>query len=232
MRYARLLPVLLLVLGVASPTYAAHITDKLVVGLYEAPKAEGTPLQLLTSGTPLEVLQRQGGFAEVRLNNDQTGWVEADYVTEEKPAKAMLLETQARLRQMGLELAKLRDQSNGVGLADNGVSAENDAAQLQQALTASRERIATLEAALAERETADGVQVQLDRLNAQVRSTVEQLAASQGLTLSAVRQPEEQHFLIRYQDWLINALALLLGFVLGIAFIDYRFRRRHGGFRL
>lgn len=232
MRYARLLPVLLLVLGFTSPTYAAHITDKLVVGLYKAPKAEGTPSQLLTSGTPLDVLQRQDGFVEVRLNDDQTGWVEADYVTEEKPAKAMLLETQARLRQMGLELAKLREQSNGDGPADNVVTADNDAAQLQQALATSRERITTLEAALAERETAVDVQAQLDRLNAQVRSTLDQLAASQGLTLSAKIQPEEQHFLIRYQDWLIRALALVLGFVCGIAFIDYRFRRRHGGFRL
>lgn len=82
---------------------AAHITDKLVVGLYPSPKAEGVPLNLLSSGTPLEVLKRQDGFAEVRLADDSKGWIEATYITEEKPAKAMLLETQARLRQMGLE---------------------------------------------------------------------------------------------------------------------------------
>ena len=91
-------------------TAAAHITDKLVVGLYPSPKAEGVPSNLLSSGTPLEVLKRQDGFAEVRLADDSTGWIEATYITEEKPAKAMLLETQARLRQMGLELAALREK--------------------------------------------------------------------------------------------------------------------------
>ena len=41
--------------------------------------------------------------------------MEAEYVTDEKPAKAMLLETQARLRQMGMQLAALREKQ-----ADDG----------------------------------------------------------------------------------------------------------------
>jgi len=46
---------------------AAHITDKLVVGIYADPGVDGSPLQLLPSGTPLEVLQRKDEFVEIRL---------------------------------------------------------------------------------------------------------------------------------------------------------------------
>jgi SH3 domain protein len=230
LRFPGLLAVLfpLLLVGIA---HSAHITDKLVVGLYAAPKIEGTPLQLLSSGMPLEVLRRKDGFAEVRLGDDQTGWVEADYVTEEKPAKAMLLETQARLRLMGLELAKLREQSDTATPAVPA-AAEDDMAVLQQALEQSASRIVELEAALAERDNAGSAQQQLDRLNAQVREMLQQLAKTQGLSVAGAETATSPGLVTRYREWIIGAAALLFGFAAGILFIDYRFRRRHGGFRL
>lgn len=208
---------------------AAHITDKLVVGLYPAPKAEGQPLQLLSSGTPLEVLDRESGFAEVRLADDTTGWVEATYVTEEKPAKAMLLETQARLRQMGLELAKLRGDDAGESAR---ASAETASDNLD--LEAAQARISELEAALANERAQGEARKQLAALNEEVRGALDRLAATQGLTLAPVTATEtggdkgRPHLV----SWIVSAVALLLGFLGGIAFIDYRIRRRYGGFRI
>jgi len=216
-----------LVLALA-PACAAHITDKLVVGLYPDPKAEGTPLQLLSSGTPLEVLRRQDGFAEVRLADDQTGWVEAGYVTDEKPAKAMLLETQARLRQMGLELASLRERAAGPG-----ASAGDDAPSPSQGLADARQRILELEAALARQAVNGETQQRLEQVNARVRQAVQTLAASQGLEVQAAADARPHETIIeRYRPWLIGLTSATLGFLAGILFIDYRIRRRYGGFRL
>ncbi|HOP16671.1 MAG: TIGR04211 family SH3 domain-containing protein [Gammaproteobacteria bacterium] len=213
---------------------AAHITDKLVVGLYPSPKAEGVPLNLLSSGTPLEVLKRQDGFAEVRLADDSKGWIEATYITEEKPAKAMLLETQARLRQMGLELAALREKQT------DSVSPEAPArelppsareAQLQRSLSEAEARIAELQAA-ADRPGGADAQRQLDELRARVQSALQTLAEVQGMTLHAASTGEDPGLLVRYREWIIGLAALLLGFAAGIAFIDYRIRKRYGGFRI
>lgn len=219
--------ILWLALSLLAAGHAAHITDKLVVGLYPEPKAEGTPLQLLSSGTPLEVLREQGGFAEVRLADDQTGWVEAGYVTEEKPAKAMLLETQARLRQMGMELASLRERASDdeppVETVDGGDS---------QRLAEAQQRIVELETALA-RQQADGATRQrLEQVNAQVRQAVQTLAATQGWDVQAVVSPGRPSLIERYRSWLIGLTAATLGFLAGVLFIDYRIRRRYGGFRL
>ncbi len=196
------------------PTSAAHITDRLVVGLYPAAKADGTPLQLLPSGTPLEVLGSESGFSEVRLANGKNGWVESIYVTEEQPVQARLLETQARLRQMGLELARLRE----------GESAAEPVAALQQ-------RITDLETQLAEQPTPNETRQRLDEVNAQVRAALDKLARTQGLIIQERHQPERS-WAERYGMLLIGAVAAMLGFVAGVFFIDFRIRKRYGGFRL
>jgi len=58
----------LLLILLSAAAGAAHITDKLVVGIYADPGVDGSPLKLLSSGTPLEVLQRKDGFVEIRLS--------------------------------------------------------------------------------------------------------------------------------------------------------------------
>ena len=214
----------------ASLVWAAHITDKLVVGLYNAPKAEGTPLRLLSSGTPIEVLRRKDGFAEVRMADETVGWVEVRYVTDEKPAKAMLLETQARLRQMGMELAALRErtgENSDVGNQVQQAAAPSlREAALQQALTQAEARIAELEAS-----SADAPE-ELLRLRDSVREALIVLAESQDMVVRAKADSEQQDWLTRHQSWIVGLFALSLGFGAGIVFIDRRIRKRYGGFRI
>ncbi|MGB5614201.1 MAG: SH3 domain-containing protein [Sedimenticolaceae bacterium] len=217
---------------------AAHITDKLVVGMYAEPGAGGSPLTLLSSGAPLEVLQRRDGFVEVRLADERKGWVEATYVTEEKPAKAMLLETQARLRHMGLQLAALKEKCPAADETDAAPVVPGDAVPgagdtpLRQALDEAEARIAQLEQQLAASPPEWEAQQRLDQLQGRVRQALDLLADAQ-VPVSPSVQPESAFDLfMRYRLWIAGLVLALLGFVAGAAFLDYRFRRRHGGFRL
>ena len=97
----------LLVIGGA--TQAAHITDKLAVGLLDTPDAQ-TPRRVLVSGTPVEVLEQAGAMCRVGLGDDDGGWLECRYVTREKPARAMLLEAQARAGEMRRRIESLERQ--------------------------------------------------------------------------------------------------------------------------
>ena len=201
------------------PAAAAHITDKLVVGVYDAPKVEGTPLSLLSSGTPVEVLERRDGFARVRLADGGEGWIEAEYITEEKPAKAMLLETQARLRQMGIELAALRERQAAAGdasarAADPVPSARE--AQLRQALEQAEARISELEqrAAGPAAET-DG---QLAALQARARQAVALLQQAPGMTAGDV-PPAPAETLSGYLLWIVAGGAAIAGFLKFLPFI-------------
>lgn len=229
----RLFAVLLLAAG--GLANAAHVTDKLVVGVYPEPSVEGSPLRLISSGTPLEVLSSKGDYAEVRLADETRGWVEARYVTEEKPAKAMLLESQARLRQMGLELAALRsDNEGGTEPVAEVQSLPPSAreAQLQQALDQAQQRIGELEAKIVQQEIAQDSEQRLQRLQGDVRDVLERLAAAQGLTVQDAATVPAQDFFSRYRAWIAAAAALLLGIAAGIGIVDYRIRKRYGGFRI
>ena len=229
-----LLPILLVLAGAAA---AAHITDKLVVGIYAEPLAEGQPLQLLSSGTPLEVLQRKQGFIEVRLADDQRGWVEARYVTDEKPAKAMLLETQLKLRKLTGELQALKEGTGSAPPAEGVPAPTGQApgareAELEHALAAAESRIGELERKALVQSQASAAQSELDTLREQVNKAAQILADAQGLRLSQVETGAEKGPLERYANWIIGLVALVLGFGLGIALIDYRIRKRYGGFRI
>lgn len=230
----RLLIVPLLLL--ASFAGAAHITDKLVVGVYSAPQAEGTPLRLIASGTPLDVIGRDGTFSEVRLADGTRGWVESTYITDEKPAKAMLLETQAKLRQMGIEVAALREKAgDGGAQADSADGAPPSAreAQLRRSLQQAERRVTELEQALADVSKQRAAQAQLDELRARTGEALRVLADAQGIKLgeppagAAAPGP-----LQRYGPWIIAVVAVVIGFAAGVAFIDYRIRKRYGGFRI
>jgi len=105
MKPKRLAWALLGLLFACSGGRAAHITDKLLAGLYAEPNAQISPSRLLATGTPVEELDREGGFTRVRLSDGTEGWVQTEYVTDEKPAKVKLLEFQADLGEVKKELA-------------------------------------------------------------------------------------------------------------------------------
>ena len=105
MRHRAALPLVYAVLT-AFAVDASHITDKMAVGLYESPDHE-QPKRVLTSGTPLEILDRAGRLCKVQLGDGESGWLECRYITDEKPARSMLVEAQARA-------SKLRDEVNAL----------------------------------------------------------------------------------------------------------------------
>lgn len=82
----------------------ARITDKLLAGLYPDPDSAGQPTRVLPSDTPLERLEKRGDFTRVRLGDGSEGWVESRFITDEKPARIMLLELQAKNSQLQQQL--------------------------------------------------------------------------------------------------------------------------------
>ncbi len=184
----------LLLLLLSSPLSAAYITDKLLAGVYEKPQASANPLQVLPSGTPVELLKTAGNFTRIRLPNRSEGWVESRFISEERPAQVMLLELQATAGELRHKLQQAE-------------------AALEQRNKTSPDRTAT-EKRLAEAEQ------QVNRLTQSLYEAESRLADKQRLSALPL--------------WLLPAagLLLLLGFISGIVFRNYRLRKRLGGLRL
>ena len=221
---------LILLLCLCAAAHAEHITDELVVGLYGQPALEGEPLQLLTSGTPVEVLDRDKGVIKVRLADDTQGWVEAGYVTDDKPAAMQLLEAQAELRRLKRLLGDVSGAGAGEGVAPD-LASERET-RLEEQLQQARERIERLEAGQADLLAARMAQQKLEALRQRVDEAVQLLggAGEQGdANPGRVNEPDPFEL---YLPWVISGVMLLVGFAAGVGFIDYRIRKRYGGFRI
>lgn len=214
----------LLWLVLSLPAVAEHITDKLVVGLYPSASLEGEPLKLLTSGTPLEVVEQAEGAYQVRLADDTRGWVESGYVTSDKPASMMLLEAQAELRR----LKRAMGEESAAVEGDPASPCEAEAAKLKSALDKAQARIKRMEKGQAELLAARVAQQKLESLEARVAEAVDLLHGEP----EPQPQTGEVDLIGQYLPWVGAFLALVLGFAAGIGFIDYRIRKRYGGFRI
>jgi SH3 domain protein len=227
----------LLVLALVGPSGAAHITDKLVIGLYAQAGTEAAPIRLLSTGMSLEVLEREGEFVEVRLADGVKGWVEARYVTEEKPAKAILLETQTRLRALDARLRALKERGvsgdgTAAGSAVPNLAPSARETQLRQALGTAEARIVALEQELQEQPIEAAAQQQLKALQAQTQVALQVLADARGMQLVKAGPAVGQGLLSRYRIWIVGVAAMVLGFGIGVALVDYRIRKRYSGSRI
>lgn len=223
---------LIMLLGSASLVAAEHISDKLSVDLYATAAADGEPVRSLQSGTPVEVIEKGDGVSRIRLADETVGWVKTDYLSNEKPARMMLLEAQAELR-------RLRAGGNGDNNGDEARAAPDEEhlptareAELRQSLKQAEQRIRELEARVADQPTLLSTQLQLVRLQTQVEEALTVLAEASGMELRQTEEQPERSLIERYLPWIVGVVTLLLGIGLGVAFIDYRIRKRYGGFRI
>lgn len=114
-RSASLLPLTLLVMlllwAVPAAAETVYVTDRLLLGLYAERGDQGQRLKLLTSGTALEVVERQGAFARVRSPEDIEGWVKTAFLVDEKPAALRVAEMEQEAERLNREIERLMRNS-------------------------------------------------------------------------------------------------------------------------
>jgi len=264
---------LILLVAVVSPAQAKteYVSDQLEIDLYQQPSINSPVTGKLSIGDSVEVLQEQGEFKRVRLENDDQGWIRAQYLGEEQPETAeydqltseyealsgQLEEKNKQLKKVQRDLQIRRDELSNARTtirelkkqieADGNGEAINEE-QLQQLAEKERE-IEKLQAEITnlkeEAETEEGTpappgleqyRTQLEeqrRLNEELRARIE--FAQEFLTREELPSAEEiEKWRPALPGWYWGTLltVLIIGIVGGIGWMDYRLRRRHGGFRV
>jgi SH3 domain protein len=236
-------PVIVLVglwlLSGLSVSQAAYITDKLVAGLYEEPEVSDKPLKALNSGTPLEVVSRKNGFVNVRTSDGTLGWVEATYLTDEKPARSILLDTQAKVSILQKQLEQLKGQ-----LADSPGNEQKDNLSVwQEKLARAEGQISQLEiqlkAAKLNNKKADESQQAVNQENQQLRDQIARVAAIVGANIEAqsaispetVKTGAQKSMAGVFSNdmiWILLVIGLVLGFVAGFYYMRFKVSQRFG----
>jgi SH3 domain protein len=181
-----------------------YVTDVLLLSLHEQEGSQGELLKRLPSGTRLEVLEEAKLFSKVRTEEGLEGWTKSGFLTHEVPARTRVLELEQQQEKLNLDLTQKQNELNQTKqrLAELMSEQEKQSEEL-----ARKEQGSADNASLIER---------LQRENQEFRQSIND---------SEIEIP---------QRWAMIAapLLLLLGFIAGIAWFDYRSRKRHGGYRI
>ena len=102
----------------------AYVSDQLVVTLRAGPSTSAGAVGNVRSNATLEVLDRDGRWAQVRTANGERGWVSSQYLRSRPTAKLKLDETEKalaaanqRIDELDDQLAKLTTQLSGANRA-------------------------------------------------------------------------------------------------------------------
>jgi SH3 domain protein len=85
-----------------------YVTDVLSLGLHRVEDTSDAPFRTLRSGDAFEILERDGYYARVQLPDGTTGYVKANFIVTEKPARAIVDETAAERDRLAAELSDLK----------------------------------------------------------------------------------------------------------------------------
>ncbi len=97
--------ILLIASFASTAANAAYVVDHLLVAIHKERAPESAIVQVVPTGSPIEVLAMETDFAQVRTSDGITGWVDASYVTEEKPARLRLSELEGAVAERTQALA-------------------------------------------------------------------------------------------------------------------------------
>jgi SH3 domain protein len=117
----------------------AYVTDSLRLSLYADADGSGDPLETLVSGTAVDVLERNAGYARVRTAAGSEGWVRAAYLVTKKPALARVAELEAEIDDLKNDLAAAREAQHAAEdqinkLTNRAASSSGSAEALQDAV--------------------------------------------------------------------------------------------------
>ncbi|MGH8304644.1 MAG: SH3 domain-containing protein, partial [Steroidobacteraceae bacterium] len=90
----------------AAAAHAAvqYVVEQVVVSVSSSPDGAGEHLATIKSGDPVELLERQGEEAHIRVASGQEGWVRASYLSAEPPLRAQLTERSAQVAALTQEV--------------------------------------------------------------------------------------------------------------------------------
>ena len=210
-----LLPAALMLAGVVSAE-PAWVADRFEITLRSGPST-GNAIQLMvSSGTRLEVLERdaESGYSRVRTQGGTEGWVLTRYLMNEPSAREQLTSLTSQLTSASMRGTSLDSQLRAI-------RGEHDAARRRIAAL-ERDKAAVEEELAGIRRTAANVL----GINEQNKSLMEQLAAAQ-IRADTLEQENRELASQTTRYWFMaGALVLLVGVILGIWLPRIRWQRR------
>jgi SH3 domain protein len=188
----------------AFPAFAEtnYVSDDMHITFRTGPASDRKIIKLLVSGQPLEVLQKQGEWAMVRLPDSKEGWVLHRYLTAEEPCDMVLERLSANHAALTARADTLEEENSSLKsqnktLSDDLKSTQIDLQNTTKALNNLKKESTTFLALKAEHQNAT---TQLNQQTRRVDILENELAKAKN----------------NYKMFITGAVILVLGLVIGL----------------
>ena len=101
-----------------------YVTDRLYLSLRTAPDPGQPSLTLLESDTRVDVLEVQGNWAKVLLEDGKTGWVMKRYLVTDVPKSIMIEQLKRQIERNDISLKNLREENASLRAEMEGLKDE------------------------------------------------------------------------------------------------------------
>jgi hypothetical protein len=215
---------------------ALYVIEQLYVTVNTMPDGSGERVGQIQSGDKVELIERQGDHAHVRLASGEEGWVKASYLSADPPLREQVKARTAELEQVRKEKAQLEAELTKTRSA---LTAANASAK-----TAAREGQGASAQASATPSNAPPAATKAAR-GTDAAPNLDAAPSSDAAAPTPTSEPASQNPPPLFQDepmmpsrpsWLVAfgvaLLALAVGFALGWRMLDRRIRAKYGGLRI
>jgi len=191
-----------------------YVSDVLYISLREAPEDGARVLRIVKSGTPLEVLGSEDGYAHVRTRDGLEGWAKAKFLVDEPIARDRLEAAEERIAALEKENATL--QRTVETLQARLAEAERERKRLDSVRARLEDELARLRELAAEPAALAEENERLKTRSAQMEQELTRLRAE----VSQLRDRTRR-------DWFLAGAGVLgVGLLIGLILPRIRWRRR------
>ncbi|GAB4387871.1 MAG: hypothetical protein Kow0025_03920 [Thermodesulfovibrionales bacterium] len=158
----------------------AYVSDDLTITMRSGQGNEFRIIKILKTGTPLEVLQREERYAQVRTADGEEGWVLSQYLTSETPKSLIIDGLRGEVSRLKARVEEARAETDAVRAELNSIKKTHSEAlgEVRQA------------AALSQREASQTAR-ELEDISSKYQSLLEASKDVAGLVAERNRLEEE-----------------------------------------
>ena len=219
---------IILVASMAVYAEVAYVTDEVKIGLHKEPSNQSPIIKLVSSGTKLNIIERENDLVHVEEPEGVRGWINSQNILVSKPGKAKVIE---------LEIAKkeLEDRIKTLQSESEKLTPDGD---LEQKLKAERIKVGELQVELTNIKSKAGnidsnekLLTDIEQLKSANKQLIGQLESA-GVGSENNIDEQSQRKNNSSLSFISFFIIFIFGVIGGVLILDYINRRKHGGFRV
>jgi hypothetical protein len=211
-----------------------YVIEQLFVSVSATADGSGDRVTQIKSGDRVEVLERQGDQAHVRLTSGEEGWVRSSYLSSAPPMREQLKARTDELEKLKQEKSKLEADLASARKAATSAAAAAASAPPPATAPSAAPGAAGANAASPVAGTAAGTGAASNQSVADNSAAGD--AAPADLPSSNPPLFSDEGMMPSRPTWIVAlvaaAIALVVGFALGWRMLDRRIRAKYGGLRI